>query len=289
MTENSEKFTVLPIDEWAKLRDLYKREWPKYILPYNLLQNYISWHSKDEDYVDANVKVICLENDYSDGTFLLLEKSYLFFYTLNESLDRLEKLLDYLDPKKVYRARCVYDKDKEMFKRVCVQKFGMQIYHEHDCVMFFTSKETGVLYEPRPIPKGIQIKQLKPEIVPHIAPIYPLRNEDTASLFERLIKYNYSLGAFDENGELLAFNLQFMSGEVMALQVIGQHKRRKLGSILAERMGKLITRNGTDIFVRVAAENGPALKFSESLGMKNLGRMCHIVVGPKDENIKNKL
>lgn len=141
----------------------------------------------------------------------------------------------------------------------------------------------------RPIPKGIILKRLTPDITPKIAPLYPLRNEDTHSLFERLIKYNFSMGAFNEEGELLAFNLQFMSGEVMAMQVDPKHKRRKLGSILAERMGKLITRNGIDIFVRVAAENLPAIKFSESLQMTNLGRMCHIVVGPKDEKIKNKL
>lgn len=125
--------------------------------------------------------------------------------------------------------------------------------------------------------------------MPRIAPHYPLRNEDTAALFERLIKNNFSMGAFNEEGELLAFNLQFMSGEVMAMQVDPKHKRRKLGSILAERMGKLITRNGHDIFVRIAADNLPALKMSENLGLTNLGRMCHIVVGPKDDTIKNKL
>lgn len=155
---------------------------------------------------------------------------------------------------------------------------------------FLFSLTIQISFNNRPIPKGIKMKQLTPDIIPRIAPIYPLRNEDTHALFERLIKYNFSMGAFSEDtGELLAFNLQFMSGEVMAMQVDPKHKRRKLASILAESMGKLITRNGIDIFVRCAIENTPALKLSESLGMTRVGQMCHIVVGPKNEKIKNKL
>lgn len=68
----SEKFTRLGIKDWPRLQLLYKEEWPKYIVPYYLIQNYISWHAKDEAYVDENVQLVCLENDWSDGTFLLL-------------------------------------------------------------------------------------------------------------------------------------------------------------------------------------------------------------------------
>ncbi|XP_063706025.1 uncharacterized protein LOC134835097 [Culicoides brevitarsis] len=285
----NEKFTLLTVNDWPRLQYLYKQDWPKYIVPYYLLQNYISWHAKDEEYVEKNVKVVILEDDWSDGTFLLLEKSYLFFYTLNKSPKRLEQLLEYLDPTKLYRARCIYEKDKHSFKKVCLGKFGMQLYHEHDCVMFAMMRENALHYMERPIPKGITLKRLTPDIVPRITPHYVLRNEDTSELFERLINFNFSMGAFNDEGELLAYNLQFMSGEVMAMQVDPKHKRRKLGSILAERMGKLISRNGADVFARVAAENTPALKMSESLGMTNLGRMSHIVVGPKDDKIKNKL
>lgn len=213
----------------------------------------------------------------------------MFFYTLNKKSQRLEELLEFLDPKKVYRARCVYEQDKLPFKKVCLDKYGMQLYHEHDCVFFCMTREVATHYQERPVPKGVTLKRLTPDLVPRITPVYPLRNEDTHSLFERLIKYNYSLGAFGEDGELLAFTLQFMSGEVMAMQVDPKHKRRKLGSILSESLGKLISRNGSDVFARVAAENTPALKMSESLGMTNLGRMSHIVVGPQDETIKNKL
>lgn len=72
MTSRSKKFTQLAVSDWPKLQELYKQEWPKYIVPYYLIQNYISWHAKDEEYVDGNVQLVCLENDWYDGTFLLL-------------------------------------------------------------------------------------------------------------------------------------------------------------------------------------------------------------------------
>lgn len=72
----SEKFTRLGIKDWPRLQLLYKEEWPKYIVPYYLIQNYISWHAKDEAYVDENVQLVCLDNDWSDGTFLLLVSAF---------------------------------------------------------------------------------------------------------------------------------------------------------------------------------------------------------------------
>lgn len=62
----------MTIADWPRLQYLYKQDWPKHIVPYYLLQNYISWHAKDEEYVNQNVKVVCLDDDWSDGTFLLL-------------------------------------------------------------------------------------------------------------------------------------------------------------------------------------------------------------------------
>lgn len=73
----------------------------------------------------------------------------MFFYTLNKSPKRMEELLEFLDPTKVYRARCVYEKDKKPFKNVCLGKFGMQLYHEHDCVMFSMLKEFATHYQER--------------------------------------------------------------------------------------------------------------------------------------------
>lgn len=64
-------------------------------------------------------------------------------------MDRLEELLGFLEPTKVYRARCVYEKDKDVFKNVCIKKFGMQLYHEHDCIMFSMLKDTATHYEER--------------------------------------------------------------------------------------------------------------------------------------------
>lgn len=62
----------IPCVEWPKLRDLFLIEWPKHIVPYSLLQNYINWSVKVAEYVEKNVEIYSLDSDWKDGTFYLV-------------------------------------------------------------------------------------------------------------------------------------------------------------------------------------------------------------------------
>lgn len=74
---------AIPLTALPKLRDLFLVEWPKHIVPYSLLQNYINWSSKDLKYVEENVEIYCLDSDWNDGTFYLVVR---FVYIYDEFL-----------------------------------------------------------------------------------------------------------------------------------------------------------------------------------------------------------
>lgn len=63
----------LCIENWSTVRDLFKENWPKHILAYYTLQNYISWHLVDPELVQQNVSLFSVSS--KDGTFMLLVSS----------------------------------------------------------------------------------------------------------------------------------------------------------------------------------------------------------------------
>lgn len=72
------KASRIPIESLSELRDLYKKDWPKNILPFYLIQNYLDWHLQDPKFVEENIEFVCLNGDWSDGTFYVLVRDTIF-------------------------------------------------------------------------------------------------------------------------------------------------------------------------------------------------------------------
>ncbi|XP_063705443.1 uncharacterized protein LOC134834638 [Culicoides brevitarsis] len=277
---------AVPTTAWPRLRDLFLIEWPKHIVPYSMLQNYISWNEKDPSYVRQSVEIYCLDADWEDGTFYLVNDSYLFFHTLDSDNARLESLLLMsLDNSKTYRCRCVYDRHLALLNRV-VQRLGMEKSYEMACYLVHMPREIALDWDHLDPPEGIIFKPLTPDHAKIIAPVYPLRDQTSPGMFERIIRYNTSLGAFDEEtGNLVAWCMQFQSGEMTALQVVDKKWLRSyLGSVLTACVGRKLAELGFDLWGIVASNNDPPQKliarFRET-GVNVIGMMHHVVFEPK--------
>lgn len=103
-------------------------------------------------------------------------------------------------------------------------------------------------------------------------------------MFERTIKYNISLGAFDANDNLIAWCMQFQSGEMTALQVVDKKwLRTGLGSILTGVVGRRVAESGFDLYGKVDIVNEPPqllIKKYKEFGVDVIGMMHHVVFEP---------
>lgn len=70
-----DRLELIPFESWFELRQLFKQDWPRNIIPYYLLDNHIRWRECDQTFTEKNVEVMCLNGNWSDGTFCLLVSS----------------------------------------------------------------------------------------------------------------------------------------------------------------------------------------------------------------------
>lgn len=78
MEISSSKLVEIPRAEWYSLRDLYKVDWPKNLVGFYTVDNFIKWTEKDPNI--KNLKAFSLDGDYTDGTFLFVVSIFFFVY-----------------------------------------------------------------------------------------------------------------------------------------------------------------------------------------------------------------
>lgn len=147
--QKKDEIVSVPYKSWAQLRDLYASEWPKNILPYHLLQNYIDWHEKDSEFVEKNIEVACLNSDWKDGTFYLVDNHQLFFYTLEKSGHRLEILLKLFmkTQSREYLGCCVYDRHMSIIERA-IEPDWTKLF-DTPTHLYYLPRETAVTFDMR--------------------------------------------------------------------------------------------------------------------------------------------
>lgn len=66
------KLVKIPTHHWKELRDMYLRDWPKNMVGYYTVNNYIKWIEKRPSMIDnGNFTFLSLNNDWQDGTFII--------------------------------------------------------------------------------------------------------------------------------------------------------------------------------------------------------------------------
>lgn len=67
---SSDKLFEIPVSSLPELRELFKPNWPVDVVAYNTVDNYINWLREDPHL--ANIKIYCLNNDWTDGTYIIV-------------------------------------------------------------------------------------------------------------------------------------------------------------------------------------------------------------------------
>ncbi|XP_055839996.1 uncharacterized protein LOC129907697 [Episyrphus balteatus] len=262
----------IPFEDWSKLRDLYinrKLESNSF----NLIQNFIDWLNKDPS-LKESIKIYSLNGDWSDGTFILCDHGcYIMPNTLADSQDRLLAAL-----------HCLYKKDVFMFYgsplriKPTIDKYITELGINKDSVNFHTviwhhiELKKALEFQIDP-PEGITLSPIREEDIDIVNRLWPHYHPGSELFVGRLIKFNQSIGAYDENGKLVAWCLLLPFGALGLLQVIDSHKRKGFGSLVVKAMAKINAEKGIETMAPVVKENAGSLAMFRSLGFQGIDKI----------------
>ncbi|XP_017859275.1 PREDICTED: uncharacterized protein LOC108611260 [Drosophila arizonae] len=272
MQYESHSLVEISRSEWKTLLELYKH---KQLEPngYGLIKNYIKWVAEDEK-VDA--KIYSLDGEWqSDGTFVMIVNhgmafKELSFNTLSDNFKRLTNAMlcvlyeatdAYLLTAYGERLIPVVDALREKCKSI--------LKRTDQTVWYRASKELVASFTAEP-PAGIELRRLEVKHASAINEIWPHRSEGSVAFVKSLITHNISVGAYDEQGNLIAWCMRLPSGALGLLRVVDTHKRLGLGSLMVRYLSKKISELGDEVRAPVVTENTPSRKMFEKLGFQQI-------------------
>ncbi|XP_017086430.2 uncharacterized protein LOC108118323 [Drosophila eugracilis] len=262
----------IPRSDWAELRDLYvQRDTDPQ--GYSCINNFIQWVEKDPE---LKVQFLSLNGDWqSDGTFVLtvdLGTAYkhLYFNTLNNNLDRATKALDCLksiENEYVFYGFC--SRLKPVVEHITKKYYTTKEIKIVEAFWYTVSKDLIDTFTTE-VPSGITLLNLALEDAETINEIWPHRGPNSIKFVRSLIKFNVNLGAYDDNGKLVAWCLRLPIGSLGLLQVLESHKRLGLGSLLVKSMAKKISALGDQVTAPVVNKNTASKSMFEKIGFHKI-------------------
>jgi len=256
---------------------------------------------KNQKLKKKDIKIYSLNGDWSDGTFLIVDRRNVLFSTVNETWHPLLHLpdgkiiypIDDVKPDRLLTALHLLDKSKSFLffgfpscLLSTIEYFNGKPWESiaTATILYKIKKEVAKNFEINP-PTGIVLKQLTKDNVKTINEIWPHRYPGSERFLGRLIHYNMSLGAFKEDtGEIMAWCLILPIRALGALHVKKEYKRQGLGSLLVRAMSKKFADQNEDTIAPVVVQNIPSRNMFEKIGFKEIDNIYWVESIAKDPN-----
>lgn len=196
-------------------------------------------------------------------------------------------ILDTLDVTKLKSALNLIDKSdiSNMVHFMCVKNnlrepildfiangsFQATLWDELTCMMFL-SKEDAKMLEIQ-IPKGIQLRSLSLENADQVNSIWPHAAPGSEKFISHCIKFNPSVGVYNEKNELLAWCLYHDFGCLFALQTDPNHLRKGYGELAVRAIAKKIANElNFDCVGCIILKNFKSMNLFTKLGFKEIDK-----------------
>ncbi|XP_019550971.3 uncharacterized protein LOC109420951 isoform X1 [Aedes albopictus] len=274
MMLNSDELTPIAPRHWPELRDLFKVDWPRHEIAHSTVQNYINWNA-----IDPRIKqleVLTLNDSWrQSGTYIIIDRYYMFIYTLEESKHTIHRVLLLIDWDYSYKISHV----PESLRPILYKVFQMRSVE-----LQITGRPTNLYKLPMEkcltldctAPPGVTLHKLELHHATQINTVWPHRCEGSEYTLKRLIAWNPSMGLFDESGRLLAWSLCWTTGTLAALQVDAEHLRKGFGSLVVRAVAKEMTKVGMNCQAIVHCANEISNAMFTKLGFEVVGS-CFVV------------
>lgn len=133
------------------------------------------------------------------------------------------------------------------------------------------------------VPDDIVLRSLNNDDIECINKILPYNFDGLVACLKRLAKYNQNVGAFTNDGELVAWVLRCPAGPLWSLHTTGPHRRKGYGQLITKFILKQIASLGHDGYAEIGEKNTVSRALFERLGFKPVGRTSWYGINPINE------
>ncbi|XP_050082228.1 uncharacterized protein LOC126569291 [Anopheles aquasalis] len=256
----------IPPGAWKQLRDLYRQDWPRHEIAYHTVHNYIYWTEHDP-HITRTLIVYSLNGSWwQNGTYIIIDHTDVFMYTLESSGATLRRMLQLLDWHHSYLMNmCLY------------RDLVLDVYRLHHLPVAFYSEDViycvphQVAHEFRyELPAGLSLHRIEPHYARFIYNQWLTKTVGTEYFIERLLRWNISMGLFCERtGEPLAWCIRTQNGALGLLGVVAQ--RKGYGSLVIKAFARRLAEQGYSTYASVRHTNMASRRLFEKLGFSVVG------------------
>ncbi|XP_058060973.1 uncharacterized protein LOC131211497 isoform X1 [Anopheles bellator] len=262
----SDILVPIPSTAWEQLRDLYRQDWPRHEIAYYTIQNYIRWTERDP-HTSTTLIVYSLNGSWWEtGTYIIVDHTDVFMYTLEPTEDTLRRML------------CLLDWHHSYLMNMCLYRDAVvNAYRLHRLAIAFDSVD--VIYRvPHHValqfryelPPGLTLRRIAPHYARFIHNQWLNKTVGTEYFIERLLRWNVSMGLFCERSrEPLAWCIRSQNGALGLLGVVAQGKG--YGSLVIKAFARWLAEQGHSTYASVRHTNMATRRLLEKLGFCVVG------------------
>ncbi|KAL4712604.1 hypothetical protein ACJJTC_007199 [Scirpophaga incertulas] len=265
----------IPRSDWAELRDLYKKDWPRCVEGYCLLDTQISYPALAEVF---NFKVYCPGGKMSNGFIGIIdfEKKYQQMHVCPlDDITPIEDALthtDVIDWDRVVNVPSVNSEIKACVERFC-KRANLKVIYDNKVHKYLLDKGFPVFDIDEKSPNNVCVGPVKPEFLDLVDCAWTFHDpEYTRRLFETFTKNGMSYVLYStETNEPLSWIFHDEAGSFTHLYCVEEYRRNGYAEYITKIATNSLLKQGKYVLTHTLEKNKPAADLFTKLGFEEKG------------------
>lgn len=201
--------------------------------------------------------------------------------TLDSSFEQLRTALNLMD----FSVRRTFMNIKNIYRNPVLDfienEINQEIYFNNETVMMYMEKERALEFDFE-VPEGLEIRSLSCDDGFKVNFHWPHASPGSEDFLKYCIKFNTSVGLYNENNELLSWCLSHDFRLLLNLFTDPNHLRKGYAEIVTKAISKKMAgTSNCDITASIVVNNKKSLSLFRKLGFKLIDRNSWIGVEGK--------
>ncbi|CAK1550768.1 unnamed protein product [Leptosia nina] len=274
-----ESLVKIESSNWSLLQDIFRENWPRYVVPYMLLDTHIRYPELTKLF---QLKVYCPYGNFSNGIVAI--KNYetsqdLIIYPLNntsamEECLRTTKLINWDKPIEIQSTT---EEVLQMIMRLC-SKLKIKISTKEKVFTQYLDTDTKIFTEVR-LPVDTYVGQLVPKHLGLVNSAWPYKYSWSQKFFKCLMNNGLTYALYSMDHEPLAWITY--EGVLTHLHCVPEHRNKGYAEFITKHAINCVLDSVKHIVAYNVETNVKSQKLFSKLGFKNIGHAYFTLVEPK--------